>query len=71
VSDEEFLCHGVIVFHVLREGGQLIRAVQIEKMRGTAHDQQIRPYRITNKGLVVYNKEESMDFPTEIKASFA
>jgi KaiC/GvpD/RAD55 family RecA-like ATPase len=71
VSAEEFLCHGVIVFYVLREGGQLVRAVQIEKMRGTAHDQQIRPYRITNKGLVVYNKEESMDFPTEITASFA
>jgi KaiC/GvpD/RAD55 family RecA-like ATPase len=71
VSTEEFLCHGVIVFHVFREGTQLVRAVQIEKMRGIAHDQQIRPYRITNKGLVVYNREESMDFPTNVTTSFA
>ena len=70
VSAEEFLCHGVIVFHVFREGGQLVRAVQIEKMRGMAHDQQIRPYRITDKGIVVYNKEESMDIPTEALTSF-
>jgi KaiC/GvpD/RAD55 family RecA-like ATPase len=70
VSPEEFLCQGVIVFHVFRENSQLVRAVQIEKMRGIAHDQQIRPYRITNKGLVVYSREESMDFPTEMTASF-
>lgn len=71
VSPEEFMCHGVIVFHVFREGGQLMRAVQIEKMRGMAHDQQIRPYRITNKGIVVYNKEESMDIPTDLLTSIA
>jgi KaiC/GvpD/RAD55 family RecA-like ATPase len=66
VSPEEFLCHGVIVFHVFRENGQLVRAVQIEKMRGMAHDQQIRPYRITNKGIRVYNQEETLDVPNDV-----
>lgn len=66
VSPEEFLCHGVVVFHVFRENGQLVRAVQIEKMRGMAHDQQIRPYRITNKGIRVYNQEETLDVPSDV-----
>jgi KaiC/GvpD/RAD55 family RecA-like ATPase len=66
VSTVEFLCHGVIVFHVYRESNHLVRAVQIEKMRGMAHDEQIRPYRITNKGIVVYSKEDSVEIPTEI-----
>jgi len=66
VSTLEFLCHGVIVFHVYREGTHLVRAVQIEKMRGMAHDEQIRPYRITNKGIVVYSKEDSVEIPIEI-----
>lgn len=66
VSPEEFLCQGVIVFHVFREGGRLVRAVQIEKMRGMAHDQQIRPYRITDKGIRVYNEEETIEIPDEV-----
>jgi KaiC/GvpD/RAD55 family RecA-like ATPase len=57
IEPEEFLSHGVIVFHVFHEGRELIRAVQIEKMRGIAHDQQIRPYRICDDGIVVYSKE--------------
>jgi KaiC/GvpD/RAD55 family RecA-like ATPase len=66
VSTIEFLCHGVIVFHSYREGNHLVKAIQIEKMRGMAHDEQIRPYRITNKGIVVYSNEDSVEIPTEI-----
>jgi KaiC/GvpD/RAD55 family RecA-like ATPase len=66
VSTIEFLCHGVIIFHVYREGNHLVRAIQIEKMRGIAHDEQIRPYRITNKGIVVYSREDLVEVPTEI-----
>lgn len=69
VSMEEFLCSGVIVFHVFREGGQLVRAVQVEKMRGIAHDEQLRPYRITNKGVIVYNREDSVEIPAEITST--
>lgn len=63
VEPEEFLSHGVIIFHVFHEGRELIRAVQVEKMRGIAHDQQIRPYRICDDGIVVYSKESSVAVP--------
>lgn len=70
VQAEEFLSHGVIVFHVFHEDGELVRAVQIEKMRGVAHDQQIRPYRISEQGIVVYSKERSVTIPTEVSTAF-
>ncbi|MDD5502921.1 MAG: ATPase domain-containing protein [Candidatus Thermoplasmatota archaeon] len=31
--------------------------MQILKMRGTAHDREMRPYKITDKGIVVYPTE--------------
>lgn len=66
VSMEEFLAHGVMILHVFHEGRELVRALQIEKMRGIAHDQEIRPYRITDKGLVVYSKESPLIVRTEM-----
>lgn len=57
VQAEEFLSHGVIVFHTFTEGGELIRAVQIEKMRGISHDHQLRPYKINDNGIEVFSKE--------------
>jgi KaiC/GvpD/RAD55 family RecA-like ATPase len=60
IEPEEFLSHGVIAFHVFHERRELVRAVQIVKMRGMAHDQQIRPYRICDKGIEVYSKESPL-----------
>jgi len=57
IQAEEFLSHGVIVFHVFNEGGRLIRAIQIEKMRGISHDHQLRPYKIHKNGIIVFAKE--------------
>jgi len=57
VQAEEFLSHGVIVFHTFNEGGRLIRAIQIEKMRGVSHDHQLRPYKIHKNGVEVFSKE--------------
>lgn len=57
VEAEEFLAHGVIVLHTLMEGGRLIRALQIEKMRGIPHDHQLRPYETSKKGIEVFPKE--------------
>ncbi len=54
---EEFLSQGVILLHTITHEGSIIRAVQIEKMRGIAHDAQLRPYQITNKGIEVYPKD--------------
>jgi KaiC/GvpD/RAD55 family RecA-like ATPase len=57
VKTEEFLSDGVIVFHNFNERGRLIRAIQIEKMRGVSHDHQLRPYKIYKKGIEVFSKE--------------
>lgn len=60
VQAEEFLSSGVIVFHTFNEGGRLIRAIQIEKMRGISHDHQLRPYKIRKNGIEVFSKENVM-----------
>ena len=57
VQSEEFLSHGVIVLHTLMAGGRIIKAIQIEKMRGVPHDHQLRPYEITKNGIEVFPKE--------------
>ena len=51
---EEYLCEGVIRLHVFRVGGNRERAIEILKMRGIKHDEQLHPYSITNTGIVVY-----------------
>ncbi len=57
VRTEEFLSQGVIVFHTLTEGGRIVRAIQIEKMRGVPHDHQLRPYEINKNGIEIFPKE--------------
>jgi len=54
---EEFLSQGVILMHMFVHSGNVIRAIQVEKMRGTAHDAQLRPYQITSTGVEVYPKD--------------
>jgi len=58
VQAEEFLSHGVIIFHRFTEGGRIIRAIQIEKMRGIAHDHELRPYKIQKNGIEIFSKEK-------------
>src|SRR5207249_8367230 len=50
---EEFLSHGVVLLHTLFHEGNVVRAVQIEKMRGISHDTQIRPYQFGVTGIEV------------------
>jgi KaiC/GvpD/RAD55 family RecA-like ATPase len=57
VQSEEFLSQGVVVLHALMVGGRIIRAIQIEKMRGVSHDHQLRPYEINKNGIEVFPKE--------------
>lgn len=54
---EEFLAHGVLVFHRFEERGRILKTVQIEKMRGMSHDSQLRPYDIDEHGIKVFPKE--------------
>ena len=54
---EEYLSQGVITLRSLPRPGGIIRVFQVEKMRGLKHDNQPHPYRIAEKGIVVYPKE--------------
>jgi circadian clock protein KaiC len=54
---EEFLSQGAILLYTIIHAGNVIRAIQIEKMRGISHDTQLRPYQITNKGIEVFPKD--------------
>ncbi len=54
---EEFLSQGVILLHTLIHEGNVIRAIQIEKMRGIQHDTQLRPYQIGKDGIEVFPKD--------------
>ena len=54
---EEFLSQGVILLHTMVHEGNVIKAVQIEKMRGIHHDTQLRPYQIGRDGIEVFPKD--------------
>jgi KaiC/GvpD/RAD55 family RecA-like ATPase len=60
VRPEEFLAQGVIVFSVFVHRGEIVRGVEIEKMRGMAHDTQVRLYKITGNGVEVFPQEEPL-----------
>ncbi|MFQ6089158.1 MAG: RAD55 family ATPase [Candidatus Methanofastidiosia archaeon] len=51
---ESFLARGVFILHVMKDKGSKKRAIEIEKLRGTDFDEQLRPMKITKKGIVVY-----------------
>ena len=51
---EEYLAQGVILLRTSLKGSRLVRAFQVEKMRGLAIDNQPRPYEISAKGIEVY-----------------
>lgn len=56
-SVEEYLAEGVICLQVNRIAGERIRSLEILKMRGVKHDEVLRPYKITDKGIVVYSSQ--------------
>jgi KaiC/GvpD/RAD55 family RecA-like ATPase len=56
---EEFVSDGVIVLYYNKVGSQFARALTIWKMRNSNHSNKIHPYKITNKGITVYSKEEA------------
>lgn len=54
---EEYLSQGAILLHTLIHEANVIRAIQVEKMRGISHDAQLRPYQITQSGMDVFPKD--------------
>jgi len=55
---EEFLSQGVVLLRTAIHEGNVVRAVQVEKMRGIAHDPQLRPYLIGQNGIEVFAKDK-------------
>jgi len=55
---EEFLSQGVVLLRTAIHEGNVIRAIQVEKMRGIAHDTQLRPYLIGQNGIEVFAKDK-------------
>lgn len=56
---EEFVADGIIIFYYLRTESQYSRSVTVWKMRGSKHSNKLHPYEITDKGIVIYPKEEA------------
>jgi len=54
---EEYSVHGVIVLRPLEAGTNMVKTIDIVKMREAKHDDQTRLYRITDDGIVVYPEE--------------
>ncbi|WP_082781372.1 RAD55 family ATPase [Thermococcus peptonophilus] len=54
---EEYLVSGVIELRVLEQNGKPLRGIKIRKFRGSSFDEEIRPYKITDSGIVVYWRE--------------
>lgn len=54
---EEFVVDGVIVLYLVRQGSIFVPGIAIRKLRGSDHDKEIRVFKITNKGIVVYPQE--------------
>ena len=51
---EEYLSQGVILLRTIQKSNQLVRMIQIEKMRGVDADTQPHPYEISDQGIEVY-----------------
>jgi KaiC/GvpD/RAD55 family RecA-like ATPase len=54
---EEYLSQGVVLLHTMIHEGNVVRGLQVEKMRGIGHDDQLRPYQITQTGIEVFPKD--------------
>lgn len=55
----EFMADGVIVLHYLGIGATSNRSLVIEKMRATKHAEDVIPFEITDKGMIVKKPEEA------------
>nr|WP_209478447.1 ATPase domain-containing protein [Thermococcus stetteri] len=54
VDIEEYLVDGVLQLEIFEREGRLERAIKILKFRGSGFDNVIRPYEITERGMIVY-----------------
>ena len=55
---EEFLVDGVVVFYYIRRESVRTRALEILKLRYSDHVKKLVPFKITDKGIVIYMEEQ-------------
>lgn len=55
---ENFVVEGTIVLYYNRVENTRVRSLEIFKMRGSSHSRKTHPFEITDRGIVVYSKEE-------------
>jgi circadian clock protein KaiC len=60
-SMESYLARGVIKLYTTTTAGEKGRAIGIEKMRGTSFDEHIRPFTISNEGIIVAADEVAFE----------
>ncbi|ASA76807.1 ATPase domain-containing protein [Thermococcus sp. 5-4] len=53
-TEDYYLTDGVIVLHHFMKNYQMIRALQVLKMHGVAHDSNLKKLRFTEEGIRVY-----------------
>lgn len=63
---EAYLSRGVIRLHNTIVRGSRVRAVMIEKMRGTNFDEQLRPLKIRKGGMFVADQDTLISFPERV-----
>jgi circadian clock protein KaiC len=51
---EEFVVDGVVALYSIKQGQSFLQGITVRKMRGVKHRREIRPYEITDQGIVVY-----------------
>ncbi len=55
-TDEHYLVDGVLVIHHFMRNYQMVRALQVLKIRGVPHDSNLKRIRFTDEGIRVYNE---------------
>jgi len=55
---ETFVTEGTILMYYKRSENVRVRSIEIFKMRGSNHSQNIHPYEVTSNGIVVHPHEE-------------
>ncbi len=63
---EEYLADGVIILQSSQVERGRVRIIEIEKMRGTIVDDQIRPYNIDENGVKVISEKDIFSFAAEL-----
>ncbi len=56
---EEFVADGIIILYYTKTNTEYTRSMSVLKMRGVSHSKKVHPFRISDKGIKVYSREEA------------